>query len=60
MLGNEVVGYPVEVKGLRHRDGTREVVQVKVAGFSTHTRNATVNQGLGSYCIIGSSRIPYM
>ena len=47
MLGNEVVGYQVEVKGLRHRDGTREVVQFNVAGFNTEMRNTTLNQGLG-------------
>ena len=33
MLGNEVVGYQVEIKGLRHREGTREVVQFNVASF---------------------------
>ena len=47
MLGNEVVGYQVEVNGLRHRDGTREVTQFNVARFDTEIRKATVNQGLG-------------
>ena len=48
MLGNEVVGYQVKVKGLRHRDGTREVVQFSVAGFNTEMSKATVNEGLGT------------
>ena len=47
MLANEVVGYRVEVNGLRHRAGTREVVQFNVAGFNTEMREATVNQRLG-------------
>ena len=46
-LGNEVVGYEVEVKRLPHRDSTREVVQYDVTGFSTKMREATINQGLG-------------
>ena len=48
MLGNEVVGYRVEVKGLRHRSGTREVVQFDVAGFNTDMKVATISQGLGN------------
>ena len=47
VLVNEVVGYQVEVKGLRHRSGTREVVQFDVAGFSTDMKAATISQGLG-------------
>ena len=48
LLGNEVVDYRVEVKGLRHRDGTREVVQFDVDGFNTEMRQATITQlGLG-------------
>ena len=47
MLGNEVVDYQVEVKGLHHRDGTRDVVQFNVTGFNTKMREATINQGLG-------------
>ena len=49
MLGSEVVGYQVEVKGLHHRDGTREVVQFDVTGFSVKMREASINQGLGIY-----------
>ena len=48
MLGNEVVGYQVDVKELRHRPGTREVVQLDVAGFNTDTKEATISQGLGN------------
>ena len=56
MQGNEVVGYRVEVKGLRHRSGTTEVVQFDVAGFNTDMKAATISQGLGNIlieCIVG-------
>ena len=49
MLGNEVVSYQVEVKGLYHRAGTKEVVQFNVARFNTEMKEVTVNQGLGIY-----------
>ena len=48
VLGNEVVGYRVEVKGLHHRSGTREVVQFDVARFNTDLKAATISQGLGN------------
>ena len=48
MLGNEVVGYRVEVKGLRQRPGTREVVHFDVAGFNTNLKAATISQRLGN------------
>ena len=48
VLGNEVVGYQVDVKEVRHRPGTREVVQLDVAGFNTDTKEATISQGLGN------------
>ena len=48
MLGSEVIDYRVEVKGLRHRDGTREVVQDKVAGFNTEMRETTISQRIGN------------
>ena len=48
VLGNEVVEYRVEVKGLQHRAGTRDVEQFDVAGFNTEIREATVSQGLGN------------
>ena len=47
MLGNEVVGYQVEVKGLRQRDDTREVIQFDVTDFNTKITEATINQRLG-------------
>ena len=47
VLGNEVVGYRVDVKGLRQRSGTNEVVQFDVAGFNTDLNAATISQGLG-------------
>ena len=46
LLGNDVVDYQVEVKGLRHRGGTREVVQFDVSGFNTEMRQATITQQL--------------
>ena len=46
-LENEVVGYRVDVRGLRHRLGTREVVQYDVAVFNTDIKTATISQGLG-------------
>ena len=46
VLGNEVVGYRVKVKGLRHRSGTREVDQFDVVGFNTDLKAATISQGL--------------
>ena len=48
LLGNDVVDYQVEIKGLRHRGGTRdsEVVQFDVTGFNTEMRQATITQQL--------------
>ena len=51
VLGNEVVGYRVEVNGLRHRAGTREVEQFDVDEFNTEMREATVSQKLGNKLI---------
>ena len=48
VLGNGVVSYQVDVKGLHHRVGTREVVQFDVTGFNTDLKAATINQGLGN------------
>ena len=48
MLGSEVIDYRVEVKGLRHRVGTREVVQFEVDGFNTEMRETTISQELGN------------
>ena len=54
LLGNEVVDYQVEVKGLRHREGTREVVQFDVASFNTdkNTLSAAISQGLGIMIVV--------
>ena len=52
LLGGEVIDYLVEVKELRHRDGTRDVIQVDVDGFNTAMKEATVNQGLGTAIIL--------
>ena len=48
VLGSEVIDYRVEVKGLRYRDGTREVVQVKVDGFNTEMKETTISQRLSN------------
>ena len=48
MLASEVIDYRVEVKGLRHRDGTREVIQFKVDEFNTEMRETTISQELGN------------
>ena len=47
VLGNEVIRYRVDVKGLRHRSGTEDVVQFEVAGFNADLNAATISQGLG-------------
>ena len=52
LLGEEVIEYLVEVKELRHRDGTRDVIQVDVDGFNTTMKQATVNQRLGTVMIV--------
>ena len=48
-LQDDVLEYQVEVKGLRHRPGTRDVVQFSVTGFNTETMLATIDQGLGKH-----------
>ena len=45
-LQDNVLEYQVEVKGLHHSAGTRDVVQFSVAGLTTKMRVATINQGL--------------
>ena len=44
---NEIVGYRVDVKGLAHMDGTREVIQFNVTTLITPMMQATLTQGLG-------------
>lgn len=46
MLQNDVLEYQVQVKELRHRIGTRDVVQFNIANFNTEMRVANINQGL--------------
>ena len=43
---NEVFGYRVEIKGLQHRNGTREIVQFDISGFNTARNEVTINQRL--------------
>ena len=47
--GNEVAGYQVEVKGLRHKDTAKEVIQFDAADFNTAMKKAFVNEGLGTF-----------
>ena len=47
MLQDDVLEYQVNVKGLRHRAGTR--VQFSVIGFTTKMRVAAINRGLSKY-----------
>ena len=52
LLGSEVVGYRVEVKGLKHRDGTRNVMEFTVEDFNVKVSEAFVNQGLGGQLLL--------
>lgn len=53
LLGNEVVGYHIEVKGLRHRERSREVVQFDVDSFNTETREVTIiGHGIGIILVV--------
>lgn len=47
--GDEVLGYRVNVRGLRHRHGTRQVIEYDVTDFNLPMDNlrAFVNEGLG-------------
>ena len=51
LLGDEVVDYHVEVKGLHHRGG-REVIQIAVVAFNTNKKTAVIRKGLGNNNII--------
>ena len=42
-----MIGYQVEVKGLRQSKNSRDVVQFDVDGFNTDLKQATINEGLG-------------
>ena len=56
MLGNTVVGYRVELKELRHKSETREVIQSDVAGFNTDMSAATISEGLGNNVLNNSGQ----
>ena len=43
---DNLLEYQIEVKGLHHSAGTRDVVQFSVAGFTTKMRVANINKGL--------------
>ena len=47
--GEDVVDYQVDVKELRHREGTREIVQADVDNFTTAMKQVTITEGLGSH-----------
>ena len=47
VLGDEVIGYQVEVKELQHKTGTKDVVSVNVTDFNTKVQEASLNEGLG-------------
>ena len=56
MNENEVVEYQVEVKGLQHKAGTREVMQIDVGNFETKVTSMIISQQLGrlwKYVILG-------
>ena len=46
VLGDEVIGYQVEVKELQHKDGTKDVVSVDITDFNTKLQEASLNGGL--------------
>ena len=47
MLGSEVNDYQVEVKGLQHRAGTREVETFDVEELNTDMKEVSISQGVG-------------
>ena len=47
LLGNEVVDYHIEVKGLSHKIGSREVVQFDVDSFNTEMKEVAISQRIG-------------
>ena len=61
-LAKEEVVYLVEVKGVRHRDSARELVQFDVDNFNTTMTQATINRGLGiaKLMIIKLLYLPYV
>lgn len=54
VLGDEVIGYQVEVKELQHEDGTKDVVSVDITDFNTKLPEASINEGLSESFLICS------
>ena len=52
VLGDEVIGYQVEVKKLQHRDGTKDVVSIDVTDFNTKLHEASLSEGLSESCCL--------
>jgi hypothetical protein len=52
VLGDEVIGYQVEVKELQHEDGTNDVVSVDITDFNTKLPEASLNEGLSESFLI--------
>lgn len=48
VLEDDVVGYQVQVKGLRHKDNTREVVEFDIVDFNTEMMEAFIADQLGT------------
>ena len=46
VLGDEVIGYQVEVKELQHKDDTKDMVSVDVTDFNTKLQDASLHEGL--------------
>ena len=51
VLEDDVVCYRVQVKGLQHRDNTREVVEFDIVDFSTKMTYAIVTEQIGTLII---------
>ena len=52
VLGDEVIGYQVEIKELQHKDGTKDVVSVDITDFNTKLPEASINEGLSESFLI--------
>lgn len=49
VLDNEVISYRVVIKQLRHRDGTRQVVESPVQDFIINDLQVHITEGLGMF-----------
>ena len=45
--GEGVTDYQVEIKGLRQKDGSKDVESFDIAAFSTKMEEASLSEGLG-------------